>query len=989
MSFLLLTATKYYITVDKQFFSEITQLNSALNSLNDSMTASSQVGRKTLVVIGAGCSAKLGIWTMSDIYAQLYDKLNQKLIILKRESAEPKDYGMPLDTIESLLDWLNELKETGGPRSAAARVLRTLQTAHTIDNAKLRRFLQSLWSEFTQTFLRHLREKVAIAYKPHGTVSKVSPSLSLLDPQPQDQAISDIEFHRLIANWVIDGRAHVVSLNFDGLTRAAIDLLLKSENSSGKSIILNGPLALDSFFCGTQDDESCALFPVVKIWGDVFHAICPNQRCPSHNISIPIYDLLTPLIIGDGPVPNDIDSIKCSDCGTTRQLQIFFAGYKEKEENTEAIVEKLWEYVAPQIGTIFVSGFSGQWDDAMVSFLASLGKNIQENSRRTSVFYNSRTPEDIYLVRELRRRGVDVITIKGIATDVARTLAGLQSSKASYQLRLKNSPTGCRAQQDELWRPLIRDKISTTAPVGYSFIRSDYLKSFEKLRQLGLWTRLHRADSEEEEHNRFRHSLGASHLAIYWLSAFNESEIKQFGVNHNILHTIAFTSALHHDLGHLPFTHLTEEIFHEINWTIDEWSKTFSHERAVFRTAWNANKRDVTGFIGHLSKEIESGLGECPPAVLEAFASDAIEGYSGIPFLDALINSPIDVDKLDYVFRDSKVLGQSVHLPHGDKERLAWIEQFVTSQTLLPSGLIGLSGASGEHARQFLEERRWLYKYMYYRPAYRVVERIARSLLILWLVYRIPNSLCLDGWSDPIKRSNSFALPPSILISDIRALKGKRAQNLLWEELCKSGGEPDLIMHISSELLDDSLVWKAIAPAMREWIVYCKKLLLGMLLKSGSTKRLDYNDILENLKSWATWSQCLYIKVIDIRTVSEIIRHLEMTYIATAVFDVVSVPRMLAYPTRRRLSMGKGVRISDCYAVPHHDPDLWGKRSSRWIPLSCSAYRDSEDQRCAQVMILAPRAGAEPDVKFMEDRFREHCARAGVKIFDEDPSRKV
>jgi HD superfamily phosphohydrolase len=148
-------------------------------------------------------------------------------------------------------------------------------------------------------------------------------------------------------------------------------------------------------------------------------------------------------------------------------------------------------------------------------------------------------------------------------------------------------------------------------------------------------------------HTRFEHSLGVYRLALLLL--------KHLGHDERFVRLVCpeegelfLATALLHDLGHWPFCHPIEDIrlpgvpSHEL------FANSFLLEGEiadVLRHEWNLNPRDVVGLL--------SGEPSAPGARL----------------LGSMLSGPIDIDKMDYLFRDSLHAG----VPYGrhyDQPRL-------------------------------------------------------------------------------------------------------------------------------------------------------------------------------------------------------------------------------------------------------------------------------------------------------------------------------
>ncbi|MEM4246374.1 MAG: HD domain-containing protein, partial [Candidatus Bathyarchaeia archaeon] len=125
-------------------------------------------------------------------------------------------------------------------------------------------------------------------------------------------------------------------------------------------------------------------------------------------------------------------------------------------------------------------------------------------------------------------------------------------------------------------------------------------------------------------HTRFEHSLGSLHLA----GLICENMPRELdGVDVESLKT----AALLHDLGHGPFSHIFDPIL------IKYLSKT--HEDM---TEWLIRESEVSEVLG---KRLD-------PSRVSRLAVGRL-GEGGRPFMDQVISSAFDVDKMDFVVRDS------------------------------------------------------------------------------------------------------------------------------------------------------------------------------------------------------------------------------------------------------------------------------------------------------------------------------------------------
>ena len=159
-----------------------------------------------------------------------------------------------------------------------------------------------------------------------------------------------------------------------------------------------------------------------------------------------------------------------------------------------------------------------------------------------------------------------------------------------------------------------------SAPRGLIFqlIRTPELQRLRRIRQLGVGNLVFPGG----EHTRFSHALGAMALMQDALNVVSEKGTPVSADEH----TAALAAALLHDVGHGPFSHTLEHVLIE----------DFYHERMSRVIIEVLNQR----FDGRLEH------------VLEMF-----DNTYPRPFFHQLISSQLDMDRLDYLRRDSFYTG--------------------------------------------------------------------------------------------------------------------------------------------------------------------------------------------------------------------------------------------------------------------------------------------------------------------------------------------
>ncbi|MBN1801332.1 MAG: HD domain-containing protein, partial [Candidatus Lokiarchaeota archaeon] len=178
-------------------------------------------------------------------------------------------------------------------------------------------------------------------------------------------------------------------------------------------------------------------------------------------------------------------------------------------------------------------------------------------------------------------------------------------------------------------------------------------------------------------HSRFEHSLGAYKITIDIINAIKENP-RLYGKHYNYNDIELCIAALLHDIGHYPFSHLGEHAFddfiyqHKMNYEINNILPDNHEVRTaniirggdIFEDLNPKNNpfKDLFDLIGQFNNNIEINV-ENIANLIEG--KEKIEGLSNKDLYDKsnrikighLINGPLDVDKLDYILRESYFTG--------------------------------------------------------------------------------------------------------------------------------------------------------------------------------------------------------------------------------------------------------------------------------------------------------------------------------------------
>ncbi len=234
-------------------------------------------------------------------------------------------------------------------------------------------------------------------------------------------------------------------------------------------------------------------------------------------------------------------------------------------------------------------------------------------------------------------------------------------------------------------------RVNTTAGDGrliVALIDTPEFQRLRRIRQLGLAYFAYQG----AEHSRFTHSLGAYQLA--------SRIIDGLAANGSISaadQTAVRAAALLHDIGHGPFSHVIESIL------------SFRHEDFTVRTV--------------LSPETEVGrlLAAYSPELPEKVAA-VVQGTFRPRALGQLVSSQLDVDRMDYLLRDSLMTGAKYGIFD-----LEWVLKSIEIDE--EEDRLYISSPGLYAVEDYLQARYYMYRQVYFHRTLRSAEAVLRVLL--------------------------------------------------------------------------------------------------------------------------------------------------------------------------------------------------------------------------------------------------------------------
>src|SRR5690349_18204990 len=250
-----------------------------------------------------------------------------------------------------------------------------------------------------------------------------------------------------------------------------------------------------------------------------------------------------------------------------------------------------------------------------------------------------------------------------------------------------------RAMPERIYRDPVHNiiRLQTDSDEGELMMRLIDAAEFQRLRRikqlgLGLFT------YQGAEHSRFTHSLGAFHLMTRVLDRLSET----YAIDPED-RVAARAAALLHVVGHGSFSHVMEKVlnFHHERWTVQVILDDHSEIGALLRS----HSSDLAGKVASIIEE------KFQPAALAQ-----------------LVSSQLDVDRMDYLLRDS--------LMTGAKYGIYDLEWIINALAIDESADRVYVQARGIYAvEEYLQARYYMFRQVYFHRTLRSAEAILRSII--------------------------------------------------------------------------------------------------------------------------------------------------------------------------------------------------------------------------------------------------------------------
>lgn len=256
-----------------------------------------------------------------------------------------------------------------------------------------------------------------------------------------------------------------------------------------------------------------------------------------------------------------------------------------------------------------------------------------------------------------------------------------------------------KLEEEKVFKDPVHSAIYVQDMTIWKLINTREFQRLRRIRQLGTsYLTFHGA-----EHSRFSHSLGVYEITRKIISQFERNGYSDWPQEERLL---SLCAALLHDVGHGPFSHSLEQVFHTHH---EEWTCRIILEDTE---------------VNRVLREVSEDFPDQVAAVIR-------KTYDK-PIVVSLVSSQMDADRMDYLLRDAYFTG--VNYGTFDLDRILRVLRPYQGKIVVKE--------SGMHAvEDYLMSRYQMYWQVYFHPVTRSSEIVLRQ------IFRRASELQREGYT--------------------------------------------------------------------------------------------------------------------------------------------------------------------------------------------------------------------------------------------------
>lgn len=429
-----------------------------------------------------------------------------------------------------------------------------------------------------------------------------------------------------------------LSANFDDF----IEFSLAGEACMGRGISLFNKKYIDQYFRRVRRnrarfDEPAQNRCVLHANGDVLWLHCSGDKdegyCPQRGKYMPAFANRKKL--------SRDDILKCQICGSRMLPTMTMPGTYEKDHNTRQILSSIWEHIASKISCVITVGLSCNWDEVLLKFILEF--LIERDIPHLDI--NNFSDPDFTGKTALYKRVVSEPRFQSCCI-CADAQEGLSALNEAIDTSLRSAAKVYEADSVE------EHGLPPFAKEAHELLENeDVIKRLMHVSQLGLKALIVK---DAQKNNRWTHSKEVASNAYQLYHRLCENSGKKETQFEQVL---LYMAGLLHDCGHLPFSHLLEDVFEELSWGFSNGEKPFKHDQFSKLLIQKMCAQENSGLRSFLER-----YGVTPEEVMLL-----IEGNYGVGILTRSLTARSTPIK-------SRIF---LSMPYRCSERLCWIKMIL------------------------------------------------------------------------------------------------------------------------------------------------------------------------------------------------------------------------------------------------------------------------------------------------------------------------